>query len=154
LKILIRVKSAGKRRPVLELTEYTVPDGISTAEELITAIVRDNVRKYNHKEIDAPLFKYLSKEELEDSAYIGKVGFGDRKNEKVQDETEAVENALQSFHDGLYRMLINNTEAEPETGTVMNPAFPAAAPVATPIQINEGDTLTFIRLVLLAGRRW
>jgi hypothetical protein len=138
VNIFIRVKAAGKRRDMLEKQSRAVPDGTDGAEKLIEYLVRENVRAYNAKTVDAPLFKYLSQQELEDGEHTGKIAFGDRKNEKNQNEEEAVQNALQCFADGIYRVLVNETEALPEG----------------PFSLQEGDTVTFIRLVMLAGRRF
>jgi hypothetical protein len=138
VNIFIRVKAAGKRRDMLERQSRAVPDGTDRAEKLIEYLVRENVRAYNAKTADAPFFKYLSRQELEDGEHTGKIAFGDRKNEKNQDEEAAVRNALQCFADGIYRVLVNETEALPEG----------------PFSLREDDTVTFIRLVMLAGRRW
>jgi hypothetical protein len=138
VNIFIRVKAAGKRRDMLEKRPQTVPDGINTAESLIAYLVRENVRAYNTKAVDAPFFHYLSRQEFEDGVHTGKIGFGDRKNEKQQDEEEAVKNAAQCFADGLYRVLINDVDVS-SGGS---------------FSLKEGDTLTFIRLVMLAGRRF
>jgi hypothetical protein len=138
MNIFIRVKAAGKRRDMLEKQGAEIPDGIDRAEKFIEHLVRENVRSYNEKQIDAPYFQYLSEKELADGAYSGRIAFGDRKNEKQADEEGAVQNALQCFRDGLYRVLVNEAEALP----------------GGPFSLNEGDTVTFIRLVMLAGRRW
>jgi hypothetical protein len=138
VNIFIRVKAAGKRQDMLEEQPCVVPGGADRAEKLIEYLVRENVRAYNAKAVDAPFFQYLSRQELEDGEHRGKIGFGDRKNEKNQDEEEAVRNALQCFADGLYRLLVNETEA----------------PLGAPFNLKEGDTVTFIRLVMLAGRRF
>ena len=138
MEIFIRVKAAGKRRDVLEKRPVEIPGGIDGAEKLIEHLVRENVRAYNEKKTDAPLFRYLSKEEIEDGAAAGKVGFGDRKNEAAQDEEEAVRNALQCFADGIYRVLVNDAEALP----------------GAPFALRDGDAVTFIRLVMLTGRLW
>jgi hypothetical protein len=138
VNIFIRVKAAGKRRDMLERQSRSVPGDTDSAEKLIEYLVRENVRAYNAKAVDAPFFQYLSRRELEDGEHTGKIGFGGRKNEQNQDEEEAVRNALQCFADGLYRVLVNETEALPG-GT---------------FSLKENDTLTFIRLVMLAGRRF
>ena len=138
MNIFIRIKAAGKRRDMLEKRPAAIPDGITAAEALITHLVRENVRAYNTKSIDAPYFPYLSQARLDDGAYTGKIAFGDRKSEKNQDEEEAVRNALQCFQDSLYRVLVNETEALP----------------GGPFSLQEGDTVTFVRLVMLAGRRF
>jgi hypothetical protein len=138
VNIFVRVKAAGKRRDMLEKQSRTVPGDTDRPEKLIELLVRENVRAYNAKTVNAPFFHYLSRQELEDGEHRGKIGFGNRGNEKGQDEEEAVRNALQCFTDGLYRVLVNETEALP----------------GNPVSLKEGDTLTFIRLVMLAGRRW
>jgi hypothetical protein len=123
---------------MLEKQNQAVPGGTDSAEKLIEYLVRENVRAYNAKTVDAPFFKYLSQQELEDGEHTGKIVFGDRRDKRSQDEEEAVRNALLCFTDGLYRVLVNETEAPP----------------GDPISLREGDTVTFIRLVMLAGRRW
>ncbi len=138
MKVYIRVKSVGKRRDVLEKLPAEIPEDIDTAEKLITHLVIENVRAYNSKKIDAPFFKYLSNREIDDAAFSGKIGFGDRKNENFQDEAQAVANALQCFEDGIYRILLNDSEIKPDDRFV----------------IRADDCLTFVRLVMLAGRRW
>jgi len=138
MKIQIRLKAAGRRRDVLEKVPFDIPDDISTAKDLITFIVTENVRAYNAKSVDAPLFKYLTQKEFEAGEELGKIGFGDRKNEKEQNAEKAIDNAIQCFEDGIYRILINENEV---------------AGLGT-IDIKENDIITFIRLVMLAGRLW
>jgi hypothetical protein len=138
MKILVRVKAAGKRREMLERRPLDVPGGLDAPERLIEYLVRENVRAYNTKAVDAPFFPYLSQQALDDGAHTGRIGFGDRRNEKAQEEGEAIANALQCFADGLYRVLVNESEAPP----------------GAPLHLKEGDTVTFIRLVMLAGRRF
>ncbi|MDR2132284.1 MAG: hypothetical protein LBP30_02945 [Clostridiales Family XIII bacterium] len=136
MNIFVRVKAAGKRRDMLEKQPWDIPAAADTPEKLIEYLVRENVRAYNAKPIDAPFFRYLSRQEIEDGEHRGKIGFGDRKNERDADEEKAVQNALQCFADGIYRVLVNETEAIP----------------GDPVNLKEGDVLTFIRLVMLAGR--
>jgi hypothetical protein len=137
---------------MLELKKYAIPDDINSAEKLIEFLVRENVRAFNSKQgsdaggdNDVPLFKYLSQAELDDGVYTGKIGFGGKKNEAAQDEEEAVKNALQCFEDGIYRVLVNDTELG---------AKRESSQTAAGIALKEGDALTFIRLVMLAGRRF
>ncbi|NDV66716.1 hypothetical protein [Bacteroides sp. 224] len=138
MKINLRLKAIGKRKPILELHPRIIPDNLATIEDLITTLVLESVREYNTKQIDAPIFHYLTEEEYAGALHTGKVTFNDRKNEKQQDEQQAIDNALQAFRDGIYRVLINETEVQP----------------GEKIQLHEGDILTFIRLTMLAGRRF
>jgi hypothetical protein len=148
LNVFIRIKAAGKRRDMLEKRPQLLPGGIDTVEKLIAHLVRENVAAYNQKTPDkseelsqsaTPFFPYLTQKEFDDGVYTGKVSFGYKKNENLQDEDEAVKNALQCFADGIYRVLVNETEA---------------AGAGAPLSLKEGDVLTLIRLVMLAGRRF
>jgi hypothetical protein len=138
VNIFVRVKAAGKRRDMLEKQARNVPDDTGRPEQLIEYLVRENVRAYNARVVDAPFFRYLSRQEMQDGEHSGKIAFGDRKNERNQNEKEAVQNALQCFADGLYRILVNEDEALP----------------GAPLGLKDDDTVTFIRLVMLAGRRF
>ena len=138
MKIQIRLKIAGKRRDVVEKVPFDIPDDTRTAKDLITYIVTENVRVYNTKQIDDPLFKYLTEKEFTAGETLGKIGFDDRKNEKEQDAEKAIDNAIQCFEDGIYRILINENEVSG----------------LGKIEIKKNDVITFIRLVMLAGRLW
>ncbi len=138
MKLFVRVKAAGKRKDVLQLEPIEIPEELVRIKDVITFIVKQNVNAYNNRQIDAPLFKFLSNQEIADLAHIGKISFGDRKNEAQQDEQEAIDNAWQCYQDGIYRVLINDQE-------ILE---------STPLQFKEQDVLTFIKLTMLAGRMW
>ena len=138
MTVYLKVKALAKRRPLIDRTPFVIDKKVSTSNALIEYIVRRNVDDYNKKAIDAPIFPYLSTEKLENDATTGKIGFNDRKNEKVQDADKAVENALTSFSDGIFRLYINDTEVG----------------FGGPVELKEGDEITFIRLTMLAGRLW
>ncbi|MCL1895669.1 MAG: hypothetical protein FWG03_03890 [Clostridiales bacterium] len=139
MNVFVRLKSVGKRRPVLEDMPYTLPDGILTLRELIEAVVRQEVGKYNSRGLENMLVPFLSEEEIEDQGTAGKVGFGRLYSDKKADVEKALETALQGYEDGLFRVLAGEKEA---------------AELDDPLVICEGDTLTFIRLTFLAGRLW
>jgi hypothetical protein len=68
MRIFIRIKAAGKRRDMLEKRARVVPGDIGAPETLIEYLVRENVRAYNAEETDAPFFRCLSRQALEDGA--------------------------------------------------------------------------------------
>ena len=138
MTVYLKIKAISKRKPLIEHVAFTINKPVATSKELVEYIVRRNVDDYNKKAVDAPLFQYLTSDELEDGAAAGKIGFKDRKNEKTQDAGKAVENALGCFDDGIFRLFINDQEA----------AF------ADNISLKENDEITFIRLTMLAGRLW
>ncbi len=139
MKIYVQVKAAGKRRPALERVPYEIPEGICTLRDFLREIVDLEVECYNQKGKDVQVLPFLTKEEVEERAESGKVAFGRIYSEKKADSVKAVGNAIQCFEDGLVRVFQNEEEREA---------------LDTPMQIQEGDIFTFIRLTFLAGRLW
>ena len=139
MTIYTKLKSVGKRRPILENISRELPDGISTLRQLLEVIVRQEVEKYNSRGLENMLVPFLSETEIAEKSTVGKVGFGRLYSDKQADPDKAVETALQGFEDGLFRVLINEREAVDLDGT---------------LEIFENDTLTFVRLAFLAGRLW
>lgn len=139
MKIYICMKVVGKRRPVLDHVPYELPDTISTLRDFLTELVRQEVEKYNSKGTDKQMISFLTKEEIEEQADVGKVGFGRIYSDKKADVEKAVENALQCYKDGLVRVFQNEKELEDLDGKT---------------EIRDGDCFTLIRLTFLAGRMW
>ena len=142
----ISVKQAGKKKPVIAEREIEL-ERPQTLRQLLESIVTQEVAAYDAKTAentagcpqDSLIFKALTENEMEDLADTGKIGFGARYNAKQQNLEEAIDNALQSFEDGLYRVFINDEEVrQPDE----------------PLSLQEGARLTFFRLTMLAGRLW
>ena len=81
----------------------------------------------------------MTKEELDARAETGKIGFDVNYGERRAETEPAVKNALQSFEDGIYRIFLNDRSLER---------------LDEPLHILEEDSLTFVRLTMLAGRMW
>ncbi|MCL2699849.1 MAG: hypothetical protein FWE68_06000, partial [Defluviitaleaceae bacterium] len=75
MNIYVKLKSAGKRRPVLSDTPYALPDGISSLRQLIEAIVRQEAEKYNSRGTENMLVPFLTEDVIADQSAVGKVGF-------------------------------------------------------------------------------
>lgn len=139
MNIYISLKSVGKRKKGLDKVSGTLPDDISTLHQLIEAVVRHEAKAYNTRGTDKMLVDFLTEEHIEDKVSVGKVGFGRLYSDKKANPDKACEAAVQGFADGLFRVLVNDTEA---------------TNLDAPINIQDGDTITFIRLTFLAGRLW
>ena len=139
MNVYVKLKSIGKRRPILEHVPYALPDGISALRQLIEAIVRQEAEAFNGRGLEQMLVPFLTEAEIAEQSAVGKIGFGRLYADKKIDPDKAVETALLGFEDGLFRVLINDKEAADLDG---------------PLEIVENDTLTFVRLVFLAGRLW
>jgi hypothetical protein len=151
MKIYIKLKSAGKRKPALEDIPFVLPDlqelndKCFTLRRLIEIIVRQEAAKYNARGTENMLVPFLTETEIEDQKNAGKVGFGRLYSDKRADPEKAVLTALQGFEDGLFRVV---------TGNSYNNENNEVSELDSVVNINEGDTLTFIRLTFLAGRLW
>lgn len=139
MNLSVNVKQLGKRKNVIENKKFSVDPVPSTTAELIIAIVIRQVQEYNERLEQSDLLKYLTEEEIKKKSVSGKISFQVNYNGMAANAQKAVYNALQSFEDGIFRVFLNDRELES-----LNDA----------ICLKEEDTLTFIRLTMLAGRIW
>lgn len=139
MQIYVQVKALGKRRPILNKLPREIPDNLTSLQEFLTEIVRQEVESYNRKGEDVQLIPFLTKEELENQTETGKVGFGRIYSDRKADLAKATENAIQCYKDGLVRVFRNEDELTDLEG---------------PLTIQAEDSFTFIRLTFLAGRMW
>jgi hypothetical protein len=85
------------------------------------------------------LVPFLTETEIFDQSAAGKIGFGRLYSDKKVNLEKAIDTALQGFEDGLFRVIVGDIEV---------------TELDKPLVIHENITLTFIRLIFLAGRLW
>ena len=144
----VNQKSIGKNKGIrtIPLEYKKVPGNIyELIEETVKIMVESFVSSMKRKA--SP----LSEQQINDLAQIGKISFGIIYNDKKPDVNKAVEVAVLAYRDGLVRIFINGEPVEaisdidtPTDDELRN----------TKIELNEGDTITFVRLTMLAGRMW
>lgn len=139
MRVYVSVKQIGKRDSFIKKQEIEVSDGIQTLRDLVTDIVTRNVKNYNKKQTDSQWVDYLMDETIMKNITVGKVGFGFHYNEKKAKEKQAIETAILAYKDGIYRVFINEDEKK-DLEEIIN--------------LKGEDTITFVRLVMLAGRLW
>ena len=139
MDIYVRVKAIGKRKDILAPALYTIPDGICSLRQLLTAVVQKEVDRYNNKEAEAQLISFLTQQELDDQAKIGKVSFGSIYSDKKADPGKAVAKAIGCWEDGLVRVFMNDEEL---------------TDLDAKLVIEEQAIFTFMRLTFLAGSIW
>lgn len=139
MEIKVNIKKIGKKQHPVQETVYEIPGHPKTVRELIEAVTAACVRQYNQRMVESDLLRCLTKDEIDDRAAAGKVGFGVNYGEKKADSAQALENALQSFEDGIYRIFLDDRALET---------------LDEKIQLTEDSSLTFVRLTMLAGRMW
>ncbi|GAA0178924.1 hypothetical protein SH2C18_18920 [Clostridium sediminicola] len=139
MRVYASVKQLGKKNNFITKQEIEINDDIYTLKDFITHIVLDNVNKYNEKQRENQILDYLSDKVIVENSKVGKINFGFCYNEKKAKQKQAIETALLAFNDGIYRVFINDEEIED---------------IEESIYLKEDDNITFVRLVMLAGRLW
>ena len=139
MKIFVNVKQIGKRKNKIDKKKYEISEKITTVKELLTEFVTINVNEFNNGFTENDIVPYLTDEKINDLSDAGKISFGVDYNGQKQDLEKAVENALQSYEDGIYRVFVNDEEMRE---------------IDCEINLKENDELTFVRLTMLAGRMW
>ncbi|WP_125141683.1 hypothetical protein [Clostridium transplantifaecale] len=138
--IYARMKRVGKQKKEdLLPVAFELGKKPDTVRELLTELVRLSVRQYNERKDEGQVLSYLTKEEISGQAAAGKVSFGLRGGNDADPE-KAVDNAVQCFEDGIYRVFAGEEEL-----TGLEQAVPWGAG-------EEGKLVfTFIRLTMLSG---
>ena len=139
MKIYVNIKQIGKRKNKIDKKKYEISEKITTVKELLTEFVTINVNEFNNGFTENDIVPYLTDKKINDLSDAGKISFGVDYNEQKQDLEKAIENALQSYEDGIYRVFVNDEEM---------------GEIDCEINLKENDELTFIRLTMLAGRMW
>ena len=86
------------------------------------------------------MIDFLTNQEIFDNSQVGKISFNEDYNTKKQDLNKAIENALLSYQDGIYCIFLNEERLTDS--------------LKQEICLKDKDSLTFVRLTMLAGRMW
>lgn len=148
--MIVRVnqKSIGKNKRIrtVPLEYKDVPENVyDLIGYTVKIMVDDFYRRANSKE--SP----LSEEQINDLAEIGRVSFGIIYNDKMPDVNEATDTAVLAYRDGLVAIFINDelVEVKSEQPTPTEEELKNSR-----IELHENDTISFVRLTMLAGRMW
>ncbi|MBO6230590.1 MAG: hypothetical protein J6O50_08475 [Ruminiclostridium sp.] len=139
MTIKVNIKQLGKKKNKITGVAFPLEHESRTVRELIRECVHTCVRQYNERAAKSDNPDPLSAEQIADMSEIGKIAFGINYGEKLPDEEKAVSDAYQAYEDGIFRVFIDENEA---------------GEIDSPVSISEGSEVTFIRLVMLAGRMW
>lgn len=139
--ITVEGRAIGGRRPLFPDFDLDLSSGDMTAipttlRELITHIVKDEVKAFSERQESRRLVRALSQADILQCLMKGKVDAGGRDLEQLVDEEEAVTTALQAFEDGVYYVFVDDVQK---------------TDLDVPFTLVSGARLTFLRLVALAG---
>ena len=139
MKLKVNIKKIGKSKHQVQEAVYEIPGHPGNVRELIEAVTTECVTLYNQRMDDKELLRCLTSDEINDQAASGRVGFGVNYGDRKADPESAVNHAIQSFEDGIYRIFLDDRALEQ---------------LEEKILLTEGSSLTFVRLTMLAGRMW
>lgn len=134
--IYVRMKKLGKQKEAdLQPVPYVLDKKPDSVRELLTVLTILGVKQYNARKDEGKILAWLTKEEIAEQASRGKITSGLRGGADAS-ESQAVENTIQCFEDGIYRVFAGETELTSLSDT---------------IPWTEHTIFTFIRLTMLAG---
>jgi hypothetical protein len=134
-------KALGRKKPLFADWSISLPPDLgdegTTLRDVITHIVRTEVRTFKDRQEQRQVFRVLTARDIQAGVEKGKVQMGgtDVPMQAV-DENAAVATALQAFEDGLYLCVIDDTEQ---------------TQLDAQVYLQPDSRITFVRLALLAG---
>lgn len=135
-QINVRMRQLGKKnQAAVEPVPFLLDRQPETVKDLITALVCLGVREFQERKDIGQIVPWLTKREIETRALSGKISFGLREGCDAN-EAQAVENAIQCFEDGIYRIFAGMKEL-----TDLN----------QPVIWDDSLEFTFVRLTMLSG---
>ncbi len=139
VNLKVNVKSVSNKQNKIKTIEIPYDENITDVRGLLKATVAFTVNAYNERRENAELLNTLTAAQIEDKAVQGKVSFGVNYGEKNADLKKATEDTLEAFSDGVVVLFADEKKLE-------NPD--------DKINIKNIQSLTFIKLTMLAGRMW
>lgn len=136
MTVYISAKQLKRRGNQVAACPYVLRTVPSTLRKLIEVLVCDGVEGYHQRLQAKGEDAVLTKDQIEGMSRIGKIAFGIPFGSREAELSDALETAYQGFEDGLYRVFIGEREAES---------------LDAPLLLQENDTITIIRLVMLTG---
>lgn len=147
MELIVQLKQAGKRENKIQTAKLILAKKPNTLEELIRYTVSATFHLYQEKRNKTKRYEsgdlsqlvILPEEQIEDASASGKIDFGFLHGRSRVTESEAIETALDAFRDGLVAVFIDKKRQED---------------LADRLNLSGNETITFVKLTMLAGRMW
>lgn len=134
--IYVKIKKLGRQKGEgLQSVPFALDQKPQTLGELLVSLTELGVKQYNARKDEGQVLSYLTKEEIDTQATRGKISSGLRGGEDA-DAGQAVENTIQSFEDGIFRVFAGEEEL---------------TSLSAPIPWTEDTVFTLVRLTMLSG---
>lgn len=139
MKVYVTVKQAGSRKNYITKDEMELDYKPLNLRELIDIIITKNVNEFNEKTKQERLVEYLTEEDINSKIKFGKISFGKYNNTSLQNLEKALEIAYLAYEDGIYKVFIGENEANS---------------LDEKLELEENESITFIKLTMLCGKMW
>ena len=139
LQVFVSLKHMGNVAKKVKAYPFLLERHPHTLGELVRESVKTCLEAYKARALAAETPTPLTDEQYAGMVEIGKLAFGVHYNENSMDPQAAMQAAMDAVADGLVRVFRGQEEF---TG------------LDTPIELSQGDVLTFVRLTMLSGRLW
>ena len=139
MEMKVNVKSVSGKRNRITTVSVHYSREILSVRELIEETVIYCVNEYNSRMENTELMSALLPAEIADKAAQGKISFGTIYGEKHPDLKKAQADALEAFSDGVVAVFADDRRLENKEEI---------------LDLTQITSLTFIKLVMLAGRMW
>ncbi len=141
MKLTISAKQLNRKNALISKKRIEVEEiGVDpTLQELIQAVVKQQVNEFNNKPLEKNILPFLDQETIDMNTSGGKIGFGTIYKDKKADPDTAIKTAIQAFKDGLFVVFAGEDE-----WTTLDKRMP----------VKEDTTISFVRLTFLAGSYW
>jgi len=139
--LTVSAKALGRKKPLFEDYSVAPPAALAanqpvTLRELIGHVVRSEVAAFKQRQAERRLFKALTAKQIEAGLAAGKVQASGSDLDQQVDPEQAVATALEAFTDGLFLVVVDETEV---------------TDLDSVLQLTDSSRLTFIRMTMLAG---
>ena len=139
--LTVTTRALGRRKRLLD--DWSVPPPLDatdgeplTLRSVLTHVVIETVRAFEKRQEQNIFFRVLTPNQIEEQAEQGKIDLGGRDLKQSVALDQAIGNALQSFEDGIYLVILDGVEQRDLDAQVF---------------LKPDTQLTFLRLVMLAG---
>jgi hypothetical protein len=139
--LTVSAQAIGRRKPLCDPFSVPPPAGLAagrpvTLRELLAHVVRGEVAAFKARQAERRLLKALTAAQIDEGVAAGKVSAGGSDLDQPVDSDQAVAAAVEAFADGLFLVMLDDTEVKE---------------LDTPLPLTDDSRLMFVRLTLLAG---
>lgn len=139
--LTVSAQAIGRRKPICDAFTVPPPAGVSTGQpvtlrQLIDHVVRSEVEGFRTRQAERQLLKVLTAARIDEGLAAGKVSAGGSDLDQQVDADAAVATAVEAFADGLFLVVVDETEVKE---------------MDAPLPLTADSKLMFVRLTLLAG---